>query len=86
MRPEPLEETRKPLSKLLTRSNKALPDGLQLSEAITGDGGHIFRHACGLGLEGILSKRIGSRYVSCPCRKSYPDVMMVQPADDRQRE
>jgi hypothetical protein len=21
----------------------------------------------------------------CPCRKSYPDVMMVQPADDRQR-
>jgi hypothetical protein len=22
---------------------------------------------------------------SCPCRKSYPDVMMVQPADDRQR-
>jgi ATP-dependent DNA ligase len=24
----------------------------------------IFRHACGLGLEGIVSKRIGSRYVS----------------------
>jgi hypothetical protein len=23
-----------------------------------------FRHACGLGLEGIVSKRIGSRYVS----------------------
>ena len=22
----------------------------------------IFRHACGLGLEGIVSKRIGSRY------------------------
>jgi bifunctional non-homologous end joining protein LigD len=38
--------------------------GIQLSEAITGDGGTIFRHACGLGLEGILSKRIGSRYVS----------------------
>jgi hypothetical protein len=24
----------------------------------------IFRHACGLGLEGIVSKRIGSGYVS----------------------
>ena len=33
-------------------------------EAITGDGAAIFRHACGLGLEGIVSKRIGSRYVS----------------------
>jgi hypothetical protein len=37
-------------------------DGVQLSEAITGDGAAIFRHACGLGLEGIVSKRIGSRY------------------------
>src|SRR5436190_6616394 len=39
-------------------------DGIQLSEAISGDGAAIFRHACGLGLEGIVSKRIGSRYVS----------------------
>ena len=39
-------------------------DGIQLSEAITGDGATIFRHACGLGLEGIVSKRVGSRYVS----------------------
>jgi ATP-dependent DNA ligase len=39
-------------------------DGIQLSETITGDGAAIFRHACGLGLEGIVLKRIGSRYVS----------------------
>ena len=39
-------------------------DGIQLSEAITGDGAVIFRHACGMGLEGIVSKRTGSRYVS----------------------
>jgi bifunctional non-homologous end joining protein LigD len=32
--------------------------------AITGQGGATFRHACGLDLEGIVSKRIGSRYVS----------------------
>ena len=35
-------------------------DGIQLSEAITGDGGRIFRHACQMGLEGIVSKRVGS--------------------------
>jgi len=62
MRPEALQERRKRLSKLLSRSNKAMRDGMQVSEAITGDGAAIFRHACGLGLEGIVSKRIGSRW------------------------
>src|SRR6478609_2967494 len=64
VRPEPLEERRKRLAKLLSRSNKALRDGIQLSEAITGDGATIFRHVCWMDLEGIVSKRIGSRYVS----------------------
>jgi lipoprotein-anchoring transpeptidase ErfK/SrfK len=50
------------LARLLTR--KAIRDGIQLSEAITGDGAAIFRHACAMGLEGIVSKRIGSRYAS----------------------
>ena len=56
MRPEPLEERRKRLAKLLSRSNKALRDGIQLSEGITGDGAAIFRHACWMDLEGIVSK------------------------------
>ena len=56
---EPLEERRKRLTRLLSRSNKALRDGNQLSEAITGDGATIFRHACWMDLEGIISKRIG---------------------------
>jgi bifunctional non-homologous end joining protein LigD len=64
VRPEPLEVRTARLSKLLSRSRKAMRDGIQLSEALTGDGAAIFRHACGLGLEGIVSKRIGSRYVS----------------------
>ena len=64
VRPEPLEERRKRVAKLLSRSNKALRDGIQLSEAITGDGATIFRHACWMYLEGIVSKRRGSRYVS----------------------
>ena len=64
IRPEPLEERRKRLTKLLSRKTKAMRDGIQVSEAITGDGGRIFRHACAMDLEGIVSKRIGSRYVS----------------------
>jgi len=64
VRPQPLEERRNRLARLLSRSNKALRDGIQLSEAITGDGATIFRHACRMDLEGIVSKRAGSRYVS----------------------
>jgi bifunctional non-homologous end joining protein LigD len=61
---EPLEARRKRLARLLSRSNTVMRDGIQLNEAITGDGATIFRHACGMDLEGIVSKRIGSRYVS----------------------
>jgi bifunctional non-homologous end joining protein LigD len=64
VRPEPLEERRKRLAKLLSRKSKAMDDGIQLREAITGDGVAIFRHACWMDFEGIVSKRIGSRYVS----------------------
>jgi hypothetical protein len=37
-----------------------MPDGIQLSEALAGNGAAIFRHACGMG----VSKRISSRYLS----------------------
>jgi bifunctional non-homologous end joining protein LigD len=63
VRPEALEERRRRLARLLSRKNK-VRDAIQLSEAIIGDGAAIFRHAYGMGLEGIVSKRIGSRYVS----------------------
>jgi bifunctional non-homologous end joining protein LigD len=65
VRSEPLEARKKRLERLLSRkSRSALRDGVQLSEAISGDGAAIFRHACLMRLEGIVSKRIGSRYVS----------------------
>jgi bifunctional non-homologous end joining protein LigD len=38
--------------------------GLQFNEHITVPGDIALRHACKLGLEGIVSKRLGSRYVS----------------------
>jgi bifunctional non-homologous end joining protein LigD len=43
-------------------------DGLTFSEAIEGDGAIVFDHACRLGLEGIVSKRLGGLYASGRCR------------------
>lgn len=57
-----LEERRAALGGLL----KPAPDGIVMSEAIEGEGETVFRHACALGLEGIVSKRLGSRYRSGP--------------------
>jgi len=56
--PEPLEERKKRLARLLCRKNQAMRDGIQLSEALTGDGIAIFRHACVMGLR--ASFRSGS--------------------------
>jgi len=39
-------------------------DGIKFSEAIEGDGPLVFAHACKLGLEGIVSKRLGGVYSS----------------------
>jgi bifunctional non-homologous end joining protein LigD len=39
--------------------------GLRLNEHLALDDGEVvFRHACKMGLEGIVSKRLGSRYRS----------------------
>jgi bifunctional non-homologous end joining protein LigD len=38
--------------------------GIVLNEFFEGDGDIIFEHACKLGCEGIVSKRLGSRYRS----------------------
>ena len=39
-------------------------DGIKFSAAIEGDGAVVFDHACKLGLEGIVSKRLGGAYAS----------------------
>jgi bifunctional non-homologous end joining protein LigD len=41
---------------------KAAPAGVQYVEHIEGDGTMIYRQACNLGCEGIVSKRAGSPY------------------------
>ena len=48
------------LAKLLARGGEAIT----YNEHLNHDGALVFEHACRMGLEGIVSKRIGSRYVS----------------------
>ena len=54
-------------------ASKVAP-GLRWNEHIEGDGEAIFRHACKLGLEGIVSKRKDSPYRSgrSPDWRSFP--------------
>jgi bifunctional non-homologous end joining protein LigD len=61
LRREPVEVRKATLSGLLRRHGRP---GLHLAEHLEGDGPTIFQHACKLGLEGIVSKRKGSRYQS----------------------
>jgi ATP-dependent DNA ligase len=61
LRREPIETRKAELTKLL----RNVAAGLQVSEhLVETDAAIVFEHACKLGLEGIVSKRRGSRYVS----------------------
>jgi bifunctional non-homologous end joining protein LigD len=61
LRREPLEVRKRPLATLLRNARV----GLQLNEHLEHeDGAVVFRHVCKMRLEGIVSKRLGSRYRS----------------------
>jgi bifunctional non-homologous end joining protein LigD len=60
LRPRPLEERRTRLERLLRKPGP----WLQFSAAAEGEGLEIWRAACDVGLEGIVSKRRGSLYRS----------------------
>jgi bifunctional non-homologous end joining protein LigD len=60
LRREPLDVRKAALRSLLIKTGP----GLRWNEHIEGDGETIFRHACKLGLEGIVSKRKDSPYRS----------------------
>jgi DNA ligase D-like protein (predicted ligase) len=61
LRALPLEERRDALRGLIPRSARS---PIQFSDAIAGDGAEVFAGAERLGLEGIISKRLGTRYRS----------------------
>jgi bifunctional non-homologous end joining protein LigD len=61
LRQEPFEVRKATLASLLRRAGP----GVQLNEHLEHEDGEVvFRHACKMGLEGIVSKRLGSRYRS----------------------
>ena len=55
-----LEHRKRALAKLLRQKR----DGLVLNAHYDGDGAVIYKHACTLGCEGIVSKQLGSPYRS----------------------
>jgi bifunctional non-homologous end joining protein LigD len=57
----PIETRKAALASLLRK-----PGAILLSEHIAVDGPEVFAHACRLGAEGIVSKRLGSPYRSGP--------------------
>ena len=58
LRRRPLEERKRKLAKLVRGPHP----GIVLNEIFEGDGDILFEHACKLGCEGIVSKRLGSPY------------------------
>jgi len=58
-RPRPLIDRKRRLQRLLAESH-----GMRFSEHLEGDGPTIFEHVCKMELEGIVSKRRDSSYVS----------------------
>ena len=60
LRREPIETRKATLTSLL----RECLSGLRLNEHLAQPGYLVFRHACKLGCEGIVNKRLGSRYRS----------------------
>ena len=58
IRAEPIEDRRRRLAGLLRLPH----EGIALNEQFKGDGAMIYKHACALDCEGIVSKRLGSPY------------------------
>jgi bifunctional non-homologous end joining protein LigD len=73
LRRDPLEGRKATLEIILTKAGL----GIRFNEHMEGDGETVFRHACKLGLEGIVSKRKGSPYRS----GRSPDWLKMKNAD-----
>jgi bifunctional non-homologous end joining protein LigD len=61
---QPLSERKAALLKLLAHSR----DSIQYVWHVESDGQEAFDAACGMGLEGIVSKRLAAPYKSGPCK------------------
>jgi bifunctional non-homologous end joining protein LigD len=82
LRPLPLVDRKAKLAKLLARA----PAGIVFNEHTEEDGATVFRHACKLGLESIVSKRLTAPYRSGPSRDWLKVKNPDSPAMARHRE
>ena len=82
LRREPIERRRVSLIRLLAKA----PVGLQVNDHIVEPGDVVFRHACQLGFEGIVSKRLGSFYNSGRSRHWIKSKNPTHPAVKREAE
>src|SRR5262249_36751565 len=77
-----LEEGKGVLAKLIRKASWAV----RLNEHIAERGDIVFRHACKLGFEGIVSKRLGSPYVSGRSRHWIKSKNPAAPAVKREAQ
>jgi bifunctional non-homologous end joining protein LigD len=82
LRRRQLEERKGVLAKLVRKASWAV----QLNEYIAERGDIVFRHACKLGYEGIVSKRLGSPYISGRSRHWVKSKNPNAPAVKREAE
>jgi hypothetical protein len=82
LRRDPLEDRKYALAKLLCKAGWAL----RFNDHIDEPGDVVFRHACKLGFEGIVSKRLGSPYVSGRSRHWVKSKNPAAPAVKRETE
>jgi bifunctional non-homologous end joining protein LigD len=82
LRREPIERRKVLLIRLLAKASV----GLQVNDHIVEPGDVVFRHACLLGLEGIVSKRLGSPYASGRSRHWVKSKNPAAPAVKREQE
>ncbi|HXO20471.1 MAG TPA: DNA ligase D, partial [Thermoanaerobaculia bacterium] len=94
LRGAPLVERKEALRQLLAASPSASEGSpIRLSEHVQGQGEEFHRHACGMGLEGIVSKRAASLYrgergkdwlkVKCLQRQEFVIVGYTDPEGSR---
>jgi hypothetical protein len=82
LRNEPLAHRKQRLAKLLARGSCAIT----YNEYLEHDGPAVFNHACRLGLDGIVSKRLDSPYRSGPSKTWLKSKNPLSEAVRRKRE
>jgi bifunctional non-homologous end joining protein LigD len=81
LRDLPLEQRKQRLAKLLARGG----DAIAYNEHLEHDGPAVFDHACRLGLEGIVSKRLDAPYRSGPSKTWLKSKNLLSEAVRRER-